>query len=110
MTNAGAIRSDVCTVVDLSLRSDQPDALGPIVDLLRPVRVGLVAGEMGQPRCQFEELTIRHAVLVVVSAVEGEDLPSQSPGTCCVVPAGGLVLKYIFGKCEVGCGVSGGGK
>jgi hypothetical protein len=108
VVDAGAISGHVCAVVHLPVCANQAHAGRPVVHLLSPLRVCLVAGEVGQARCQFEELPIRQAVLVVVAVVEGEDLPPQSPAACCVVPAGDLLVEDGLRDGEVGRGVGGG--
>lgn len=62
----------------------------PVPRLLGPVGVRLVAGVAGQSGCELEEATVGDAVLVIVSVVEGEDLPSESTVAGGVVPASSL--------------------
>lgn len=65
----------------------------PVPGLSGPVGVGLVAGVAGQSGCELEEATVGDAVLVVVSFVEGEDLPPEPSVAGCGVPASGLQVE-----------------
>jgi hypothetical protein len=62
----------------------------PLPSLLSPIRVGVVPEVLVESRSDVEETAVGDGVLVVVSVVEGEDLPPQTSAACRLVPA--LVL------------------
>lgn len=73
-----AVNVRVGAVVDGPCRRDELGGCPPVPRFLGPVGVGLVAGVASQSCCQLEEATVGDAVLVIVSSVEGENLPPQS--------------------------------
>lgn len=100
---------------------DQPNRICPVPSLLRPLCVRCVACVSGEPRGKIEEAAIGDGVLVVVAAVEREDLasvsrsivkwyvdvgvsqaylPSQASSTSSVVPSSCLRVGYRLCKSE----------
>jgi len=87
---------DMGSVVDLVILRHQAIALTPIVRLLRPIRVRLIAGVSCEPRTQMEKQTVGDRVLVVVALVRREDLPSQSTATRSSIPAPSLSVEHCL--------------
>lgn len=94
MIDFSAVVGIARAVVDLMGIALVEDAIREPVPLrLRPFRVRLVASVSRQSRRQLEEPAVADHVLVIVSAVPGEDLPPQSTITRAVVPSSGLLIE-----------------
>lgn len=92
-----AIVFDLRTVVDYVVTREERCPDDPIVRLLRPVRVRLVASVSCQTSRELEETAIGDGVLVIIPIVEGEDLPPQSSSTVLCVPSRYLEIEYCLG-------------
>ena len=90
--------------------TDQTNGARPVVAFGSPVGVCLVSSVPSQPGGELKECSRRYSVLVVVSSVEGENLPSQAPTTGLLVPAVDLVVENVYGEIEPGWGVGGAGE
>ena len=90
MIQLGAVLRVVCSVEDLVVRTQQANTGHPVPSLVDPVGVGLIAGVGVQASGKVKKSSIGRRVLVVVTVVEGENLPSQSSTASRRVPSNSL--------------------
>ena len=85
-----AVDRVVSTVVEEVVRAAEADLAAPVPHPVGPLCVCVVAGVGGQSSGHVEEAAVRDCVLVIVTVVEGEDLPFQPAGAGRSVPSQGL--------------------
>lgn len=90
LRGAGAILRRVRSIVNVVIVCHESGSFHPVPCLDGPVRVRRVSSIHGKPSPQIEESTIGNGVFVVVSIVEGENLPPQSTITSLGIPPQGL--------------------
>ena len=96
MIYLAAIVPDRCSVEDLVVITDEPHGACPIVAFSSPVGVCLVARVPGQPGRELKEHPIRQSLLVVVTTIEGENLPAQATATIFRIPTVDLVIENPY--------------
>lgn len=94
LVDIGAVVLDVSAVEDVVVLVDIAHAHAPVVRLLRPLRIRVVAGVAGKPRAQVEEDAVGNGVLVVVSVVGQRDLPPQAAVAVLAVPPRRLGVEH----------------
>ena len=104
MIQLAAIFTGRCSVKDPVVIADETDRACPIVALGGPVGVCMVACVPGQPGCELKQRPLRKSLLVVVSLVEGENLPAQATATVFRIPPTDLVIENIYSQVEPGWG------
>ena len=72
--------------------------LCPIERLFGPLRIAVIASIQSQTSTKVEEASIRDGILVIVSGIEGEDLPSQATVAILCVPSFGLSVENSLRK------------
>ena len=90
----GAVASPRRAVPDLVVGCQNGRTGDPVVCLLGPVCVSLVAGVSCESCGELEESSVRNRVLVVVTSVEGVNLPSESSVAGARLPSQYLVIEY----------------
>lgn len=85
-----AVLGIVGSVVVVIIRTHEPNSEFPVPGLLSPVGIGVVTKILVESGGNVKETAVGNGVLVVVTIVEGIDLPSQTSSARSVVPA--LVL------------------
>ena len=84
-------------IIDEVVACEQRCLNDPVVGLVGPIGVRLVTGISSQTCGQLEEAPVRYTVLVVISVVPSENLPSKSSTTCGSIPSAGLFVEYRLG-------------
>ncbi|KAH3660576.1 hypothetical protein OGAPHI_007162 [Ogataea philodendri] len=100
--DGGAIVVDVGTVVCEIVRVrlvHKLDSNKPVVHFLGPVDVRVVSCESGQTGTDMEQSSVRDRVLVVVTRVPRENLPSKASVTTVSVPSPGHGVEN--GLCQI---------
>lgn len=70
----------------------------PLPDLLGPIGVKLITEISVKARGDVEEATIGYGIFVIVSLVEKEDLPLESPSTRHLIPSIFPSIEHCLGK------------
>lgn len=86
----GAVECIISTVVDKVFVADQADRADPVPHLIGLIGIGGISCIQCQTRRKVEVAAIRDGVFVVVTIVEGEDLPLESTCTGRRVPSNRL--------------------
>ena len=100
MVELCAIDLVIATVVEVVVIAHQSNVMSPLEGLLGPLDVGLVSSVSSKTSSDVEEGAVGDGVLVIVSVVEGEDLPSQTSATSRVVPTQSLTVEDGLGESE----------
>lgn len=96
----GAVVGSGCAVPNLPVIGEDFGACDPLVGRFGPVSVGLITSVPSKAGCQLEESSCGDCVLIIVSSVEGEDLPSKSSVADGGVPSPDLFIEDCLGKAE----------
>ena len=72
----GAVILDLCAIEDFVFIGEKRGGNHPSVGLICPVRISLIARIPGKPGRKLKEPRIGDAVFIIISFIEGEDLPS----------------------------------
>jgi hypothetical protein len=93
----GTVFRCVGSIVNFEVLGNKPDGLRPLVDGICVLGICGVAGEFGQARRKKEKVAVGPGVLVLVSIVEGIDLPSKAATASAVlqIKALGLCVPHI---------------
>ena len=83
----GTVVLDLRAIVDHVVTGEKRCRIDPVVRFIRPVRISGVASIPEKAGCELEEPTVRDAVLVVITVVPGEDLPSESSAAILAIPS-----------------------
>ena len=94
----GTVVGNTSSVVDNILIRKQWCSHCPVVRLVGPVRIGLIASVSSKASSKLEEAPVRNAVLIVITFVEREDLPSKSSSTILIVPSPDLLIEDCLRK------------
>lgn len=97
---SGAVIYSGGAVPDLPVIGEDFGACDPFVGRFGPISVGLVTGVPGKAGCQLEESSRGDCVLVIVSSIEWEYLPSKSSTADSGVPSTDLFIEDCLGKAE----------
>ncbi len=76
--NEAAVAIDLCSVKDFVVMTNKANRACPVIAVGSPVGVCLVSRVLGQPGSELEECSSRYSILVVISFVEGKNLPAQA--------------------------------
>lgn len=87
-------------IKDIEVIINQPNALLPIPDSLRPRRIRRITRIPCQPGTKIEETPVRNAVFICEPIVELENLPSQPTATRRLIPAGSHLVEDCLGEGE----------
>ncbi len=98
--DVATIQRSVRTIIKEVLLIHQTTGLRPIEGLLGPLCVAVVPSVQGETSAKVEEASIRDGVLVVITSIEGEDLPSQATVAVLVVPSRCLRVENPLGQLQ----------
>ena len=96
--DCGTAILDVRTVVDAITLVHQAHVHHPVPSPHRPVHVGGIPSIECQARSNVEEARLRNRILVVITVVPSEYLPSQPAIAVFSIPPGRLRIKHGLGK------------
>lgn len=94
VVDRSAVECIVRAIVEMIRVVHQPNLAYPVPDLLSPLSVRLVARISSKTCGNVEEAAVGNGVLVVVAAVEGEDLPPQTAAASGRVPSRYIVVEH----------------
>ena len=100
MIDIGTVDVDVGPIEELVSRAHQSNRGLPVPHGIGPFGIGVITGIDGQTTGDVEEAAVGDGVLVVVSIIEGIDLPSQATSARLIVPAHGLGVEDGLGQGE----------
>ena len=93
MVDVAAIDGRIGPVVEFVVLVHETNRSRPVVHRVGPLRIGLIVGVPCQSCRHVEEAAIRDGILVIVTVVEGENLPSETSATRQVVPSRCLLVE-----------------
>ena len=110
LVNLSAILDRISAIVNMETVIHEANILRPFENLLRPIRVRRVAGELCKASGEQHKLTLRNSVLIGVTIVELEDLPVETTMAAFFIPTLDLRIPNVLGQVnpgpisELGCG------
>jgi len=100
MIHFGTVEFVIQTIIIVVLRANCSNSERPIPSLHRPIGVSCIISVPSQPGGNVEEAALRDGVLVIVSIVEGENLPLETSTAASSVPSTGLKVEDGLSKSE----------